>query len=141
MTKTLPGAVFVILMLVFFLLGAFLILYLYLNLNFQKPINPLISYSPVTTKKEQIFLKLSSPDDESLVFDSDLLVQGKTAPGVQVILSIGDLDLPVDLNKEGEFAQTVNLSEKQNQIYVTAFDKEGNNLTEKRSVYYSVEKL
>lgn len=96
---------------------------------------------PVTSEPVSLTLNLTSPENELLVFDSDLLVQGKTSPKSTVILSLDDEDLTLLANDSGDFSTTVKLNEGANKIIVAVFDNLGNEKKEERAVFYSTEKI
>jgi hypothetical protein len=107
-------------------------------LNVQAP--NLISTLPFTQEPVSLSLDLSSPDDNALVNSPDLLIQGKSSPGATVLLTAADGDHVLD-NSGDTFSYTLTLTEGPNIIYISAFDELGNRKVEKRSVYYSKEKL
>ena len=100
-----------------------------------------LSIQPVTSEPVSLTLDLSSPNDNLLVFDPDLLIQGATTPGAIVITSINNNNYVLDINSKGEFSSTIKLTEGVNQIMLSAFDSVGNGKTESRTIYYSKEKL
>jgi hypothetical protein len=114
----------------------------YLNLNLgPKTLSHLSKDGPVTSEPVSFSLNLSSPDDNLLVFSSDLLISGQAAPGAAVIISFEGEDLVVEPSKTGEFSLTAKLDEGINQFTVSAFDNNGNSKSENRTVYYSKEKI
>ncbi|MFH0936975.1 MAG: hypothetical protein V1808_01635 [Candidatus Daviesbacteria bacterium] len=141
MNRKLSPLHFSLSMLVIFLVSLVYITALYFLLN-PKPVeNYLTSGFPVTTKPVSLTLNLTNPDDNLLVFDSDLLIQGKTSPNSSVVISLDDQDLVSQISKDGDFSTTVKLQSGVNYIMVAVFDGEENSKTESRTVYYSTEKL
>ena len=102
---------------------------------------PTIFSGPVTSEKENLTLNLSSPDDNSLVFASSLLVQGETSPQALVIVNWNDNTETVTAGNDGNFSDTIKLDSGVNDLVVAAFDKDGNSQQEKRTIFYSTEKL
>jgi hypothetical protein len=100
-----------------------------------------MQYNPVTREPVSLFLEVSAPEDEILVYEDNLLVSGKTGPDFAVLVSGKDTDAGFQSGKDGGFSKVVNLSEGANLIEITAFDLEGNSKTVTRSVYYTKEKL
>lgn len=109
--------------------------------NTSAPSIEALNLKPVTFAPSDITLSLSSPDDNILVTDSSLLLQGKTTSKSTVVVSFEASDLLVDISPSGEFSTTIFLDEGVNQFTVTAFDDQGNLKQEERMVYYSKEKL
>lgn len=101
----------------------------------------LSSLIPLTSLPQSITLKISSPDDNLMVFDPDLLIDGVTSPNSIVIITDEDLDRVVTTNNQGYFSYTAHLSEGINQFQINVFDNYGNSKSEFRSIYYSKEKI
>lgn len=132
---------FVFSMLVILILGfAFLIvLHFYVNPK-QIPVT-FQDYQPVTSLLVSLTLDLSNPDDNLLVFDSSVLVSGKTVPGTLVLITANDQNQLLTASSDGYFSQTVKLQSATNQLSISAFDSLGNYKSEQRTIYYSEEKL
>lgn len=96
---------------------------------------------PVTSAPVSLTLNLSNPDNDLLVFDSDLLIQGKTSPGATVIISSNEDDQVLEVNNQGEFSTTLILESGVNKLTVSSFDNSGSNKSEDRTIYYSKEKI
>ncbi|KKR81328.1 MAG: hypothetical protein UU73_C0003G0108 [Candidatus Daviesbacteria bacterium GW2011_GWA1_41_61] len=96
---------------------------------------------PITSLPSGMTLNLSSPDDNQLVFDENILLQGKTTPGSLILISFESSDLALEPSPSGEFSTTVYMDEGVNQFTVTAINKDGDLKQEERTVYYSKEKL
>lgn len=103
---------------------------------------PQLTFSGVSLTSEPVSLELNldSPDDETVVFEPDLLISGKTT-GTIVILSLKNSDQPLVINKDGNFSYTAKLDLGYNRFIITSFDNQGNSKSEGRIVYYSREKL
>ncbi len=97
--------------------------------------------SPVTSEPSALILNLSNPEENSLVFEKDLLIQGKSSPKATIVLSSDDEDLVVEAKSEGDFSTVVKLKNGANEFLITAFDHLGNSKSERRVIYYSPEKL
>lgn len=142
MSKLLSPTVFVISMVIILLAGLAGAFGLNFLVNPQTAAQKLnILNQPVTSKPVSLTLNISSPDDNLLVFDSDLLIQGTTMPNNIVILSLTDSDLNLQADKDGNFSTTLKLKSGVNQITVTTFDDQGNSKSDSRTVYYSTEKI
>lgn len=98
-------------------------------------------YQPVTQNRVSLTLDLSSPDDNLLVFDNNLLVSGKTVPGATVLITLNDDNQLTTASNQGDFSLTVKLQTGGNQLVVSSFDASGNYKSEFRTIYYSEAKL
>ncbi len=141
MSKKLSTTSFIISMLVILFIGGAFLTALHLFVNPKA--NPITSenYQPVTSKPVSVTLDLSSPDDDLLVFDNNLLVSGKTTPGALVLITLNDENQMIMASNNGDFSLTVKLGPTVNQLAVSSFDNSGNYKSESRTIYYSVEKL
>lgn len=99
------------------------------------------NYRPVTTKPVSFSLDITSPDDETLVFDKSIVISGKTSPKSTVIISSDDINLGLQVGSNGEFSQVLELSKGLNNFDIAAFDDKGNSKQISRTIYYSEEKL
>lgn len=100
-----------------------------------------LQYNPVTREPVSLFLEISNPEDEILVYEDNLIVSGKTGPDAAVIISTNESDIGLQSGKDGQFSRVFNLSPGTNIIEITSFDPEGNSKSQTKSVYYSEEKL
>ena len=130
----------VFLIIILILAGAGYLGYKY-YLPAQKTPIALTAINPVTSKPVSLTLDLSSPDDNLLVFDPDILIQGKTIPAATVILSLDDTDQILPTDDQGNFSKTIKLQNGVNQFTVQVFDNLGNTKSESRTIYYSTEKI
>lgn len=141
MTKEIGTTFFTISMIILLLAG--LGFFMYLNFFVNPTTSPLTTttYTPVTTNPVSLTLNLSSPDDNLLTFDPNLLVSGQTSANVLVLITINENNQILNASKQGDFSQTVKLTLGVNQVIVSVFDNQGNYKSEARSIYYSEEKL
>lgn len=141
MNRTLSPATFIISMIFLLMVPLGATFYLYLSIN-DLPYEKLdVLTVPVTQEPVSLTLNLSSPDDNVFTTSSDLLVQGKTSPKAEIILSTEAEDFVLETSSSGSFSTTIRLTEGVNSIEVSAFDDLGNNKDEQRTVYYSKEKI
>jgi uncharacterized membrane protein len=117
------------------------IIYFYYFLNPGE--NPVTNndYQPVTKEPVTLDFNLQNPDDNTLVFDKNLLVQGQTSPNSLVLITLNDTNLMMTASSKGDFSQTLTLSPQVNKLIVTSFDDSGGSKGEERTIYYSEEKL
>ncbi len=110
----------------------------------QRPLDTppdLQKYIPVTSEPISFNLDIDSPENNSVVFDNETLVNGTTSPHATVVISTEDSDLALSANDKGAFSQTITLTPGLNTLVINTFDENGDNKSERRSVYYSEEKL
>lgn len=117
------------------------IFYLYYILNIQYPVGKPLSNGPVTTLPKTLTLDLNSPDDESLTFQSSILVSGQTAPLKEVLIFTDSQNMVIKSKLDGSFSQSLDLDAGINKITVVVFDDKGDPKSQERTVYYSQEKL
>lgn len=125
----------------FVLAAVALFIGLHFYLGRSNIVSPTISQEPVTQEPVSLTLNLSSPNNNQLVFDPNLLVQGQTESGTVAILSSENTDLVLDINDQGNFSTTTKLLPGLNQLTLTVFDNQGNSKSEARTIYYSTEKI
>lgn len=115
-------------------------LYYLLNIQYQKPKN-LFTNGPLTTAPKSLRLSLDQPDDDTLTFQSSIIVSGKTAPSSDVLISTETQDLVIKSKTDGSFSTVLKLDEGVNRILVAVFDATGDSRSTERTVYYSKEKI
>ncbi len=120
----------------FFLFGIHYIV----NIQYQTKARPFAN-GPVTTPPKSFALDLSEPVDNSLVFEPKVLVSGKTSPSSELLLVINNTHVVAKSDSEGNFSQSVELTEGPNTISVVVFDESGDFREGKRMVFYSEEEL
>lgn len=114
----------------------------FLTSNINKNSGLINSDSPtVTTLPTNTTLNISSPDNNKLVFDSQVLVAGTTTPNSTILISLEDQELILESDNKGAFSMTVTLEEGLNTLQIARLDLIENNKVEKRIVYYSEEKI
>lgn len=98
------------------------------------PNNP--DYNPVTKEPVSLFLEITSPEDDILVNDPNLVISGETSPNTAIIISGSNVDTALQSGKNGDFSKVFSLSPGPNIIEINAFDDEGNFKSVTKSVYY-----
>lgn len=94
------------------------------------------NYNPVTKEPVSLFLEISSPEDDILVNDPNLVISGSTGPNIAVIISNNQTDTALQSGKNGDFSKVFTLTPGANTIEIHAFDEEGNSKSATKSVYY-----
>lgn len=115
-------------------------LYYILNIQYQKNNDPFLN-GPITNTPKTLRLDLNHPDDESLSFQSSIIVSGTTSPLKDVLIYTDSQDFVITSKKDGSFSTTLNLDEGVNKITVAVFDTNGDSRTESRTIFYSKEKI
>lgn len=92
-----------------------------------------------TSFKESIFLNIDSPKDETVADKKILTVSGKTVKDATVAISTNTDDEVVPVTQDGNFTTTVNLTDGQNKIEITAINESGEEKTVIKTVTYSTE--
>lgn len=141
MSKKLSTTIFTLSMIILFTVGVAFLISLHVLVNPAVNQVAIKDYQPVTSKPISLTLDLSSPDDNSLVFDNNLLVSGKTTSGAMVLITLNDDNQLIDAGNQGNFSLTIKLQLGGNQLIISSFDNLGNYKSESRTIYYSEEKL
>lgn len=140
--KKLTTKQFIISHLVILILGLLFLfgLFYILNIQYRRSSDP-FSGGPVTTAPKTLKLDLDSPNDESLVFQSSVLISGKTSPSKDVLIFTETQNLVLSSKKDGSFSTTLSLDAGENNITAVVFDQTGDFRFVERLVYFSKEKL
>lgn len=115
-------------------------LYYLLNIQYQRPKN-LFTNGPVTTLPKTLRLNLDQPDDNSLTFQSSIIISGQTAPSANVLISTAADDAVIKSNSDGSFSTVLNLDEGINHLTTVVFDSTGDLRSAERTIYFSKEKI
>jgi hypothetical protein len=107
-------------------------------LNSERPKG--ISLGPVTSAPASLTLELNSPDDDLLVFNSSIVVSGKTLAKLPVLVTSESEDLVIESRADGSFSTDFTLTPGVNEITVATFE-DGQQRELKRTVFYSKEKI
>lgn len=82
--------------------------------------------------KSSLYLTISEPQDETVVYSSELVLMGKAEPDAVVSVN----EVIVDVAADGKFSTTLMLEEGPNLIEVVASDFEGNEESASITVIY-----
>lgn len=139
--KVLPTKIFIISLATILIVALTCLtgLYLFVNADYQ-PVSPFLS-RPVTVEPISLTLNLSSPDDNLLTFDGDLLIQGKTTPKSTILLTTDEDNKVIDVDIQGNFSTVLELLSGLNKFTIISFDDRGNIKSENRTIFYSPDKL
>ncbi len=112
-----------------------------LNIQYQAAKPYSLGNGPVTTAPATLTLEVSSPDDNSLTFQSAVLVSGSTSPNLPILISAQSQNVVVQSKFDGSFSTVINLEEGVNQIKIVSFSPTGDQRSVDKTIYYSKEKL
>ena len=142
LTKILSTKQFVLSLLIILTVGLLFLagVYYIVNIQYLGSDKPFES-GPVTTPPKSLRLDLSEPDDDSLTFQSSIIISGKTGPAKEILISTDTQDLVIKSKPDGSFSTVINLMEGVNQITAVVFDISGDFRSVERTVYYSKEKI
>lgn len=142
MTKKLSSTQFFISQIFILIFGLIIIGGIYYILNIQyKSENKPFSNGPLTSAPKSLLLNLDHPEDNLLSFDGSILVSGKTAGNMEVLIFTDSENQVIKSKSDGSFSTEINLVEGENLIRVTVFDDRGDSRSSERTVFYSEEKL
>lgn len=88
---------------------------------------------------EEFAISLILPNQYDVITDSPVLVSGVTSSGSWVLLSAEEKDYIIKADETGKFEQEVELAPSVNQIVISAFNSEGNSISQSLTVVYSTE--
>jgi len=115
---------------------------LHYAVNLSPGNSPITSYKlPVTSQPTSLSLDITSPDDNILVYEKQVLISGKTTSLGEILISSDTNDVVVTAKKDGTFSYLYNLDNGLNELNLVAFDSFGNQKEAFRTVYYSKEEL
>lgn len=97
--------------------------------------------SPSPTTSSSITLVLDRPKDEDVVNSKVLVVSGKTASNAVVVVITDSSEDVITPSANGNFSTTVNLDDGQNILEVIAIAPNGESVTVKKTVTYSLEEF
>lgn len=142
-SKKLSTKTFVLSQILILIIGCIFVFGLHYFLNIYNPnINPYSSnLGPVTKAPKSLRLDLDQPDDDTLTFDSSIIISGKTAPNTEVLISTNSLDYVLKSKSDGNFSTIIKLNEGVNQISAAVFDSTGDSRSQERTVFHSKEKI
>jgi len=95
--------------------------------------------APTPTPKPSIYLNVASPKNELVTDKRILTVSGKTIPNSNIIVLSPIDESAGTASSDGNFSLTVNLSDDQNIIRITAIAPNGETISEIRIVTFSTE--
>lgn len=98
-------------------------------------------YNPVTREPISFNLEINNPVDNLLIFESSVVISGKTDPLSTVLITQNETTTGLEADSKGNFTQVITLTPGVNNISITAFDTQGSTKSVTRTIYYSEEKI
>lgn len=95
--------------------------------------------SSTPTSAGQLGITIAKPDIYEVLSDSSVTIDGITKPNAWLSVSGEKTDYILKANEEGSFSLDTELVSGINEIIFTAFDENGNSVTEKLPLVYSSE--
>lgn len=112
--------------------------WLYLGNMVERPQIPVIS-TPVQKESAPLELTLDKPADGDVVVDKTLVLAGRTAPGVVVVMYTEEDQTSVESDASGNFEGSLQLENGINGVVVTAVSDSGEEKTINLDVVYDWE--
>lgn len=141
--KKLSTLTFIISQILLLVVGLSIILFAnyLLNIQYQAVKSYSLGNGPVTSAPTTLTLEVSSPSDDSLGFQSAVVVSGNTSPNLPVLISATSQNVVVQSSFDGSFSTVINLDEGVNYIKIVTFSATGDQRSVDKTIYYSKEKL
>lgn len=99
----------------------------------------ILSPTPATNTKSNIFISINQPSDEAVVENKTLQISGKTIPDATIVIITDANQLVLEPTKDGNFSTTITLDNGQNLITIQAIAKNGETVNVKKTITYSTE--
>ena len=109
------------------------------NLNITP--TPVLEQPPTLTSAPSLSLEIISPEDESIIEEEKITLEGETAPESVVVVIYPEGENIVEADKEGNFETEITLVGGANEIKITAYDEEGNQAEKNLTLVYSTAKI
>lgn len=103
----------------------------------EEPVLPTQSDSTTTNKVVPFSLTIVKPEDESLSSTAATTVSGTTEPGAQVVVIGEKSEEIIETDENGVFSTEVGLTNGTNEITVTAYSNNGDEVTKSILIVYS----
>jgi len=102
---------------------------------------PLITQAPTLTPALSLPLEIINPENESIIEEEEITLEGKTIPGSVVVVIYPEGENIVEADEEGNFETEITLVGGANEIKITAYDEEGNQAEKNLTLVYSTAKI
>src|SRR3989344_7078071 len=87
-TQKIPTKYFVISQIIILIVGLLVLGWTHYIINIKnQPVNQVVfGKGPITTAPKTLRIDLSQPDDNTLTFNEDIIISGKTSPNMEVLI-------------------------------------------------------
>jgi len=102
---------------------------------------PVLEQPPTLTSAPSLSLEIISPEDESIIEEEKITLEGETAPESVVVVIYPEGENIVEADEEGNFETEITLVGGANEIKITAYDEEGNQAEKNLTLVYSTAKI
>lgn len=92
-----------------------------------------------TKKKNTGTLFVTTPENNSVVNEDKIIVQGSTTPYATIVIVANTGEIISQAKQDGSFSEEIKLSGGPNEIRVLSYDKEGNKSEQTLVIVYSTE--
>jgi len=93
------------------------------------------------TPTPQTLLVITSPEDNSVSNKEKIEVSGKTTPGATVVILYEEGEKIIEANEGGIFSSEITLVGGSNEITVSTYDDQGNEISKTLTVVYSTAEI
>jgi len=97
--------------------------------------------TPSPQAEEKLPLTIISPENNTLVNQEKLEIVGKTSPKAMVAIVYGEGEKIIEADEKGDFKQEITLVGGGNEITISAFDNEGNEVSKTLNLVYSTAEI
>ena len=104
----------------------------------EKVVNEIIAPTPTIPP---VLLKIDSPQNESIVDQDVIVLNGKSNPGAILTIFTQEDELIIEADQKGNFETNIELIGGANEINIFAFDEEGNEASASVTLVYSTAEI
>jgi len=94
-----------------------------------------------TPPSSQLSLVITSPEDNSIINKEKIVVSGKTSSEATVVITYEEGEKIIQTDENGNFSSEITLVGGANEIIVSAYDEEGNEVTKTLNLVYSTAEI
>lgn len=103
------------------------------------PVEEVVSPTPIL--EEKFSLVLHSPENNSISVEETIEVSGETAPSAIIVILYQEGEKILEADEKGEFSTEVALAGGSNEITVSAYNQEGDEISQTLTVVYSTAEI
>ena len=96
---------------------------------------------PVASPAPELSLLITSPEDNSISTEEKIEVSGQAVPKAIVVVLYQEGEKILEADETGNFSTEISLVGGENQITVSAYDEEGNEISKNLTVVYSTAEI